>query len=105
MVEDCNKLDTENLGGEKLINHELYKTANSLFRELFGVELWFKELQCLTQQELCSFVQSSENLKKLYNAKIIDINLEEKKSPTENRKDKKFTYYYEMLWKELDHHV
>lgn len=74
MVEDCNKLDTENLGGE-LINHELYKTANSLFRELFGVELWFKELQCLTQQELCSFVQSSENLKKLYNAKIIDINL------------------------------
>ena len=37
--------------------------------------------------------------------KIIDINLEEKKSPTENRKDKKFTYYYEMLWKELDHHV
>ena len=37
--------------------------------------------------------------------KIIDIDLEEKKSPTENRKDKKFTYYYEMLWKELDHHV
>lgn len=37
--------------------------------------------------------------------KIIPINLESKGTPTENRKDKKFTYYYEMIWKELDHHV
>ena len=37
--------------------------------------------------------------------KIIPINLESKGTPTENRKDKKFTYYYEKIWKELDHHV
>ncbi len=37
--------------------------------------------------------------------KIIDINLDKKETPTENRKDNKFTYYYEMIWKELDHHV
>ena len=36
---------------------------------------------------------------------IIKINLEEKSIPTENRKDKMFTYYYEKIWKELDHHV
>lgn len=37
--------------------------------------------------------------------KIIDINLDNKGTPTENRKDKKFNYYYELIWKELDHHV
>lgn len=37
--------------------------------------------------------------------KIIDINLDKKRLPTENRKDKKFMEYYEMIWKELDHHV
>lgn len=37
--------------------------------------------------------------------KIINIDLEKQGSPTENRKDKKFMDYYEMIWKELDHHV
>ena len=36
---------------------------------------------------------------------IIDINLESVKTPTENRKDKYFTKYYEKIWKELDNHV
>ena len=37
--------------------------------------------------------------------KIIDIKLENKKSPIENRQDKNFSYYYEMIWKGLDNHV
>ncbi len=37
--------------------------------------------------------------------KIIYIKLENKKDPIENRKDKNFSYYYNLLWKELDHHV
>ena len=37
--------------------------------------------------------------------KIIDINLDNPGTPIENRKDKKFSYYYEMIWKELDHNV
>lgn len=36
---------------------------------------------------------------------IIDVKLEKCGTPTENRQDKKFNYYYEMIWKELDHHV
>lgn len=36
---------------------------------------------------------------------IIDINLMNKKSPIENRKDDKFMYYYNLLYKELDSHV
>ncbi len=72
MVEDCNKLNMEpGLNDSK--TDELYRSINSTFWKLFGVEFWFNELQCLTQQELHSFLQSSENLKKLYDANIIGI--------------------------------
>lgn len=37
--------------------------------------------------------------------KIYEINLEENKTPTENRKDKNFMKYYDTIWKELDNHV
>jgi len=37
--------------------------------------------------------------------KIIDINLEKKSNPIENRKDKQFPYYYDLIWKEIDYHV
>ena len=36
---------------------------------------------------------------------IYEINLEENKTPTENRKDKNFMKYYDTIWKELDNHV
>ena len=72
MVEDCNKLNMEpGLNDSK--TEELYRSINSTFWKLFGVEFWFNELQCLTQQELHSFLQSSEKLKKLYDANIIGI--------------------------------
>ena len=34
---------------------------------------------------------------------IIDIKLENDINPIENRKDKNFSYYYEKIWKEIDH--
>ncbi len=34
---------------------------------------------------------------------IIEIKLENNINPIENRKDKKFSYYYEKIWKEIDH--
>ena len=37
--------------------------------------------------------------------KIVDVKLEKKGTPTENRKDKNFAYYYEIIWKELDNYV
>lgn len=37
--------------------------------------------------------------------KIIDIKLDNKATPIENRQDKNFSYYYEMIWKGLDNHV
>ena len=37
--------------------------------------------------------------------KIYNVNFKEKSIPTENRKKEEFTFYYQNIWKELDHHV
>jgi len=36
---------------------------------------------------------------------IYDIQLENKSTPLNNRNDKKFTYYYNAIWKDIDFHV
>lgn len=38
-----------------------------------------------------------------YIKEVIDINLSDKSSPINNRKSKEFTYYYEKIWKAIDH--
>lgn len=37
--------------------------------------------------------------------KIYTINLENKSTPINNRKDKNFSYYYDKIWKDIDFHV
>lgn len=37
--------------------------------------------------------------------KVFEIELENKGTPIENRKDKKFNYYYELIWKEIDNEL
>lgn len=36
---------------------------------------------------------------------IYEINLEKKSTPTNNRNDKMFNYYYDKIWKDIDFHV
>lgn len=36
---------------------------------------------------------------------IYNIELKNKSNPIENRKDSKFSYYYDLIWKDIDHHV
>ncbi len=36
---------------------------------------------------------------------IYDIKLENKSTPINNRKDKNFAYYYDLIWKDIDYHV
>lgn len=36
---------------------------------------------------------------------IYNINLENRSTPINNRKDKKFSYYYDAIWKDIDFHV
>lgn len=39
-----------------------------------------------------------------YVKKIYDIVMENKSNPINNRKCKEFSIYYDMIWKEIDHH-
>ena len=36
---------------------------------------------------------------------IYDIHLTNRSTPIENRKCKEFSYYYDLIWKDLDFHV
>lgn len=36
---------------------------------------------------------------------VFEINLTDKSTPINNRKAKEFSYYYDLIWKEIDHHV
>lgn len=36
---------------------------------------------------------------------IYEINLDNKSTPINNRKDKNFSYYYDAIWKDIDFHV
>ena len=36
---------------------------------------------------------------------IYEINLEHKSTPINNRSDKNFSKYYELIWKDIDYHV
>lgn len=36
---------------------------------------------------------------------IYEIKLDNKTNPIDNRKDKKFNYYYDMIWRDLDVHI
>ncbi len=40
------------------------------------------------------------NIKNIY-----QIELENKINPIENRKDKLFNYYYDLIWRDLDVHI
>jgi NitT/TauT family transport system ATP-binding protein len=36
---------------------------------------------------------------------IYDIKLTDKSTPINNRKAKEFSYYYDLIWKDIDFHV
>lgn len=36
---------------------------------------------------------------------IYEINLTNKSNPINNRKAKEFSYYYDLIWKDIDFHV
>jgi NitT/TauT family transport system ATP-binding protein len=36
---------------------------------------------------------------------IYDIKLKNSDSPIKNRQDENFSYYYDLIWKDIDNHV
>ena len=87
-----------------------YQTRLSLSNDLKHIITNEKKTSIMVTHDIAEAISMSDKVIILTKRpgtikNIIDIKLEKKGIPTENRKDKNFTKYYEMIWKELDHHV
>jgi len=87
-----------------------YQTRLSLSDDLKEILVNEKKTAIMVTHDISEAISMSDKVIIISNRpgtvkEIIDINLDNKKSPTENRKDKKFVLYYDKIWKELDHHV
>ena len=87
-----------------------YQTRLSLSDDLYNIIKKENKTAIMVTHDIAEAISMSDKIIIISNRpgtvkKILDINLENKSTPTENRKDKKFIYYYDQIWKELDHHV
>lgn len=87
-----------------------YQTRLSLSDDLYQIIKKEKKTAIMVTHDISEAISMSNRIIIISNRpgtvkRIIDIDLENKGIPTENRKDKNFVKYYDMIWKELDHHV
>ncbi len=87
-----------------------YQTRLTLSDDLYNIIKSEKKTAIMVTHDIAEAISMSDRIIVLTKRpgsikSIYDINLNNKGKPTENRKDKEFIKYYDMLWKELDHHV
>lgn len=87
-----------------------YQTRLSLSNDLYKIIKNENKTALMVTHDIAEAISMSDKIIIISNRpgrvkKIIEINLENKSTPAENRKDKNFIKYYDMIWKELDQHV
>lgn len=87
-----------------------YQTRLALSDDLYRIIRNEGKTAIMVTHDIAEAISMSDRIivitKRPGNIKSVhDIILDKKLSPTENRKDNKFIYYYEKIWKELDNHV
>ncbi len=87
-----------------------YQTRLALSDDLYNIIKNENKTAIMVTHDIAEAISMSDKIIIISNRpgtikKIIDIKLENKGTPTENGKDKKFVYYYDKIWKDLDHHV
>lgn len=87
-----------------------YQTRLSLSDDLYKIIKNENKTTIMVTHDIAEAISMSDRIIIISNRpgtvkNIIDVNLEKKGNPTENRKDKNFMKYYDLIWKELDHHV
>lgn len=87
-----------------------YQTRLALSDDLYRIIKNEKKTVIMVTHDLSEAISLSNKVIIISNRpgtikKIIDINLKNTGTPTENRKDENFIKYYDEIWKELDHHV
>ena len=87
-----------------------YQTRLALSNDLYNIIKQEKKTAIMITHDIAEAISLADRIivltKRPCQVKTIyTIELENKKTPIENRKDKKFNYYYDMIWRDLDVHI
>ena len=87
-----------------------YQTRLALSNDLYQIIRNEKKTAVLITHDLQEAISLSDRVIVLSKRpckikKIYKIILENKTNPIDNRKDSKFNYYYDMIWRDLDVHI
>ena len=87
-----------------------YQTRLALSNDLYNIIKNEGKTAILITHDLAEAISLSDRVIVLSKRpctvkKIYDINLDNKTNPIDNRKDTKFNYYYDLIWRDLDVHI
>lgn len=87
-----------------------YQSRLAVSNDVYEIIKKEKQTAIIVTHDLAEAISMADRIyvlsKRPCNVKnIYTIELEEKRNPIQNRKDKKFTEYYEQIWKDLDINV
>ena len=87
-----------------------YQTRLMVSDDVYNIIKKEKKSAIMVTHDIAEAVSMSDKVIVLTNRpskikNIYNIELENKKNPISNRKDPKFNYYYDMIWKDIDFHV
>jgi len=87
-----------------------YQTRLILSKDMYQIIKNEKKTAILITHDISEAISMADRIIVLTNRpskvkNIYKINLENKSNPIDNRKDKYFNYYYDMIWRDLDVHI
>lgn len=87
-----------------------YQTRLSVSDDVYGIIKNEKKSAIMVTHDIAEAISMADRIIILSKRpstikKVIDINLTNKSTPINNRKAKEFSYYYDLIWKEIDHDV
>lgn len=87
-----------------------YQTRLALSNDLYKIIKQENKTAIMITHDIAEAISLADRIivltkRPCYVKNIYNIKLENKKTPIENRKDPKFNYYYEKIWRDLDVHI
>ncbi len=87
-----------------------YQTRLTLSNDLYNIIKKEKKTVIMVTHDIAEAISMSDRIIVLSKRpaiikNIYEIKLENKQNPIENRKDKNFVKYYDLIWKEIDNNV
>lgn len=85
-----------------------YQTRLRVSDDVYNILKREKKSAIMVTHDIAEAVSMSDKVIVLTNRpskikNIYEINLDNKSTPINNRKDPKFNYYYDLIWKDIDH--